>query len=207
MSSKYGTVPLIGSKGLFQLKEPYKNLITKGVNYECVAVRKFIDVLSDGVNIYQKYYAPRGLDESVYQSDLNNGAYLISLKSASSEWVYVPSTYVLTYPGMTGVRYSCVLLGVNLGALPVKTDLSLIKAKIAEIVQGELGVRSTVEEVVISAEEVLTHEDHQRLEAARAAAIVSNASYYTQVKQLQALNTQLQAKNVQLTQYILANQP
>jgi hypothetical protein len=93
-----------------------------------------------------------------------------------------------------------------LGSIPDTLNLDSLKTKLYEMVQGEVGISSTVEEVVVSEVDILTKEDSDRLEAARIAAITNTASNYTQIKQLQAQNTELRLKNQQLTQYVITHQ-
>lgn len=201
-----GIIPFVGAKGAYRLKAPFDALVTSGTVYECVAIRRIADVVSNGVDAYQKYFSPNNLTETEYQTAITDGVCIISLVGDNGSSIYVPSTYISSYPGMTGVKYSVVVLGVMLGSIPDTLNLDSLKTKLYEMVQGEVGISSTVEEVVVSEVDILTKEDSDRLEAARIAAITNTASNYTQIKQLQAQNTELLLKNQQLTQYVITHQ-
>lgn len=202
-----GILPTIGAKGIFRLKAPFDTKLLPNVSYECVAVRELIDVLSAGVDVYAKHYEPNGISEAEYQKHLQDDVCLISLRTDAGIWLFVPSTYILSFPGMSGVKYANLILGVPLGAIPDTLNLEIIKKKISDLVQGELGITSGIEEIVVSQIEVLSKEEHERLENARKTKVVTQPSDYTRIKTLEAENQVLTSKNGQLSQYILTKLP
>ena len=202
-----GVVPLLSAKGIYRLKAPFDAQLLANTSYECVALREMVDLLSTGTDVYAQYYEPYGLTEQEYQQDVTDGVVMCSLRTDGGIWLYVPSSYVLSFPGMSGVKYGVMLLGVMLGSIPETLDLTYLKSQIEQMVSSELGITSAVEEVIVSQIDILSKDEHLRLEAARKAKISAMSNAYTKSKKLETLNTQLMAKNEQLSQYILDHQP
>ena len=199
--------PPIGASGIFSLSGPYASLLQTGVSYTCDAVRKMADIIVLGINPHAEYYAQHGLTYQQYETDLQRGECIVSLRSNGGHWVYVPTSYVLSYPDMGGIPYTAIVLGINLGAIPNYLDLSAIKLRIVDTIRETIGVTSTVTQVAISPTKRLIQADHNAVEAARVANITvtrtDRSLYLEALAQRDALVLQIQ----QLEAYIAANLP
>ncbi|ARV77343.1 hypothetical protein FDI21_gp174 [Pseudomonas phage Noxifer] len=162
-------VPPPGTRGLYSLKAPFTTVPNQ--LYSCGAIRFFKDLQNQGINVYEKYYQPLNLTESDYSRDLAAGVAIISLLSDSQAPVYVPSSYILAYPGLTSYNYQYVVLSIALGALPDSLDLTFLKTQLATTASEVVGVLPTVFENIAPATGVVTPEQHDAMEAARQAAI------------------------------------
>lgn len=173
--------PPINVTGLYTLSGPWAQDVVPNTPYTNIAVRKFADIIRKGEDPYGLYYYPKQLTPADYQRDSNAGECIVTLRSAGGQFIYVPTSYILSYPNQSGVPYAVVVLGVNLGAIPNTADLSAIRQKIADVVHDYYGVTPTIQQAVIS--EVVTKSagDHAAIEAARQAEIVERQTDYSKL--------------------------
>lgn len=167
-------VPPIGTRGLYSLKAPFTTVPNQ--LYECGAIRFFKDVENQGIDVFKKYYEPWDLSQSDYTRDRSAGVVMVTLISDSQAPIYVPSSYILAFPGLTSVRYHYVVLSASLGALPESLDLTFVKNQVAEAIAETVGVMPQVFENVAEATGVVTPEQHDALEAARQAAVTNRTT-------------------------------
>jgi hypothetical protein len=159
----------IGAKGIFTLATPYDALLQINTTYECKGIRKLSDIIAFGTDPYEKFYEPQNISRQLYEEDLAVDVSVISLCSATGQWVYVPSTSVIKYPIVNGVTYTAVVLGISLGAIPDTLLLDPLKTSITNLVTNMLGVDSEVKEVVVSPPAILPYDDHVIIDNARVA--------------------------------------
>lgn len=200
-------IPPIGAAGKFGVSAPFSSVVDSNTHYECKAVRRFVDIINLGVDPYAEYYVPNEISEQKYQEDYTAGACIVSLMSSAGVWVYVPTTYITSYPSLGGVSYTAVLLGISLGAIPDFLDLSAVKSKIVDVVKDYIGVTSSVTEVQVSASRNLSYNDHNALEVARQANIAGSKTDYALYLEQKNLVQTLQTQLTQLQEYIKNNLP
>lgn len=160
-------LPAINSVGVFKLKEPFVNLLNEKRIYTCVAVRKLEELMAIGDFPYEKYYKPRNIDENTFNNDVMNQVCIVTLQNDSGDLFQFPSSYLLSFPIPNGIKYANLGMGVHLGALPVDTDLSLLKQEIEKLVKAYLGITPTCKSMVISTPELISHDNHMTLVKAR----------------------------------------
>lgn len=200
-------IPPIGTSGVYTLASPFNTQLQAQTSYKCDAIRRFADLLEVGIEPFEEYYQPVGLAETVYQQDLANNVCIISLVSNTGHWVYVPSSYIQSYPDIGGVPYIVTVLGLELGALPAYMDLTGLKAALAALCRDTIGKTPDIKEAVISAVEKLSQSDHDAVETARVAAITNTqtdrARYLAAQRELDLLRQQY----AQLENYVKQNLP
>lgn len=194
--------PRIGDSGVYVLKEPFNVLVTPQVSYTCRSIRTINDILASGVFVYEKYYKSLGIPESDYLIEAANNVCIIGLQAGTGEWIYVPETYILQPPKTHGVKYSSIVLGVGLGAIPDYLNLEALTAVIKEVVFDNIGVEPNIKAVLVSQPAFIDHEKHERLEAARLAKITSNETYFAKSKRLTFKVEELQKKINELEAWI-----
>jgi hypothetical protein len=169
-------VPSINSSGIFTLAAPFEAMLTAGMSYTCRAVRTIADLVADGKDPYTDTYVANGLTQTQYNTDVANGVCIVSLAptSTSGTTVYVPSSFITALPSSGGVNYQILGLLVNMGALPVSTDLTYLKTQISEIVQNTIGSTPTLTAAKLSAVSLLSSADDAKYQAARALLISSS---------------------------------
>lgn len=199
--------PPINVTGVYALSPPWNQDIVPNTPYTCIAIRKFADIIRKGEDPFALYYEPKGLQYSDYQRDSAAGECIVTLRSAGGQFIYVPTSYILSYPNQSGVPYAVMVLGVNLGAIPNNLDLSAIRSKIATVVHDVLGVTPTIQQAVISEVKNKSASDHAAIEAARQAQITERQTDYS--KYLASQQTvQAQAQRIQeLETYIRTHLP
>ncbi len=194
--------PRIGDSGIYKLKEPFNILVTPQVTYTCRSIRTINDILATGVLVFDKYYKPFGITEAVYLEDLTNNICVIGLQAGTGEWIYVPESYIVSAPQAAGVKYSSIVLGVGLGAIPDELSLEALTASIKDVVYASIGVEPKIKAVLVSQPAFISHEKHERLELARKAKITMQETDFAKSKRLQEEVTSLQTKIKELEKYI-----
>lgn len=163
--------PPMHAKGVYTLLAPWTTV--GDAIYECIAIRDFDDFINRGENVYERFYAPKGLDQATYQADLQAGAHIVTLQSETSAMIFVPDTYIEKFPDFSGVRYKRIVLSIMLGPLPDDVDLTHLKATIGQAASDVTGVVATVNEHVAPYAGVVTPDQHAVLEVGRQAAVTN----------------------------------
>ena len=195
-------VPPIGTRGLYSLKAPFSTLPNE--LYECGAIRFFKDVENQGLNVFKRYYEAYGLTQTDYQRDQTANAVIVTLISDTKAPIYLPSSYILAFPGLTSVQYQHVVLSASLGPLPTTLDLTFVKDQVAAAIAATTGVTPEVFENVAESTGAVTPEQHDALEAARQAAITISTTDRAQYLEERAKRIVLQEKLTALEQLVIA---
>lgn len=195
-------IPPLGTSGVYKLKIPFNNALRLNVAYRCAAIRRFNDLLESGVDPYQEYYAPYQISQQVYQADAQANVAIVSLASDADHWVYVPSSFIESFPNQGGIPYQGLVLGVPLGPVPTYMDLTGVKVALENVVRDHLGISVQANFVSVTEVQNLAQEDHDRLEASRANAVSNAVTDRAKYLQIQAAFQELQLRNQALEQYI-----
>lgn len=199
-------IPPIGAAGIYQLGAPYNGLLTTGVSYTCNAIRQMGDFVKRGVDPYTEYYKPYNLSEQVYTNDVQAGVSIVSLRSSGGHWVYVPTSYILSYPNIGGISYTGLVLAANLGPVPDYLDLTALKAKIRDVIIERIGIQTTeITTVAVTEKKLLTQADHIAIEAARAQNISDITTDYSKYLSEKNRADSLQTRLAELEAYVAAN--
>lgn len=166
--------PPLHAKGVYSLLAPWTSI--SDALYECIAVRSFADFVNRGEDVYERFYVPKNLDRATYEADLALGAHIVTLQSDTSATIFVPDTYIESFPDLTGVAYKRIVLSIELGPLPDDVDLTFAKTSISATASDITGVVNVVTEHVAPYSGVITADQHEVLEAARQAAIVNRTT-------------------------------
>lgn len=180
-------LPPIGTSGIYLLNSPFASQLQPNIAYRCEAVRKLSDLIEAGVDPFEEIYQPNGISQQSYEQDVANQACIVSLQSSTGHWVYVPSTYIKSFPNVNGVPYRVMVLGVELGPIPEYMDLGAVKSAVAQTVRDVLGVTPTIKEVAISPVQNFSQNDHDVIESNRAAQIANSDTW--KAKYLAAQNS------------------
>jgi hypothetical protein len=200
-------IPQIGASGLYNLSTPFNTRLRANVPYECIAVRKLADILITNEDAEKIFYLDQELTNVEYLRDVADGVSIVTLQSKSGDLVYVPSSYILSYPNIGGVVYAPMMLGVTLGNIPLNLNLGFIKDKIAADIAELLGVEATVEAVVIGDETIVSDTNHASIQSARQNAIGIIETDYAKYLRAAAQRDTAYAKIQQLENFIRTNMP
>lgn len=201
------TTPVIGATGRFMLKLPWK--ADANTTYEVLAIRSFDDIYKLGDDVYSIYYKPMGLVEGLagfkFKDEVALKPNIVTLKGLNGSIVYVPDTYIVSFPSLGNVQYHHVIITASLGALPEQVDLSIIKDDIQNLIEARIGAKTVAKIMTAPATNQPNAEQHEALEAARTGSIREYENDYTKVKRQQDTIGKLTAKVEALTQVLKAN--
>ena len=193
------TPPLL-TKGRYTLISPF---VAETTNlYTCVAIRTFEECREAGINVLDLYYLPLGLTNVEYSRDLNAKATLITLFSDDLKPLYVPDTYIETYPNLGQVNYNHVVLSVSLSSVPDFLDFSNLKLLMSSLVSDVTGVVPKVAIHKAASKGVITPEQHETIEVARVAAITHRTTDRAELLKANAKVTALETQNKILTKLL-----
>jgi hypothetical protein len=198
------TTPGIGMSGLFILQDPFHQVLIPQVSYTCRSLRTLSDIAAAGEQIWERFYQPYNVPIDLYQRDLANNICIVGLQAGTGEWAFVPESFITAIPDPNGITYTPVMLGVYLGAVEDTFSLSSITSEIESLIQATIGVKPQIQGVVVGQSVILSHEEHNRLIAARAALKTSDESDYARAQRLQTQLTEATEKIAQLSEYIKA---
>lgn len=197
--------PEIGAVGKYTYKSPFDSIGNTQTEFTCKAVRTLTDCLALGEDPYKKYYEPFKISEQDYREDIRNDVAIVALQSSVGNWLYIPNSYLLSYPDVSGVRYVNMVIAANIGAIPETLDLTLLLGDVTDVIQHRLGIVPEVRGVVTSQPALVGDDDHQRMENVRSSAISEGNSLTLQILKLKEQINILTAKNKTLSEYIRDN--
>ncbi|QXO09654.1 hypothetical protein pEaSNUABM11_00230 [Erwinia phage pEa_SNUABM_11] len=195
--------PPINTEGVFKINNPF--VLSQDVMFRVDAISNFTDLQRRNIDPYATYYQPAGVSNSDYLDDANAGASIITFKSNDGQVVYIPDTYIETYPGAAGVSYVRNVLVWDCGPVPDYVDIAALNADAQAVLEKGLGVTINGQVTTLAYEGVISDEDHVRMEAERKAKIRETTPLSEQVADLTARNTELQTLVDRLTAIVAAN--
>ena len=200
-------IPTIGSRGFYNLKAPFAALMVDTTPYTCQAIRRLGDYIAFNEDPLNNIYLPYGLTETDFQADLDENMYIVSLQSEQGQWLYVPASYLLSYPLQNGVPYQTYMIGVNLGAIPTSMDLTAIQTLISNLVYENLGIKPKMSPVSLSKPILVSSSDSEKIEQARLIRATQKMSDYGRYHQAQVQLQQALEKIQILEAWIKQNHP
>lgn len=183
--------PQIGELGLYTLMHPYDVLLTPKTVYTCQSIRTLNDYISNGESVYEKFYAPLGVNNELYQKDLIENVFVVGLQAGTGEWVYVPSSFISKAPENNGIKYIPVVMGVSLGAIPDEYNLESLTLQFKDLVKATLGIEPEVKAVLVGSAKWFSEQEHELINSAREQNINTTDSAFIKLAQVQQENDRL----------------
>lgn len=183
--------PGLYASGKYALRTPF--IANPNANYTCMAIRSFNDILELKEDVFATYYDPQGISSSIYDADKLANVSIITLMSETASIIYVPDSYIDSYPDLGNVLYSRIVASVDLGALPDRLGLDFLTAQLAAISSDVIGVEPTVLIHKVPTTDFISAQDAAALEAARVAGITVLKTDYTRNRELLVQVTDQQA--------------
>lgn len=172
----------INMKGRFTFKPPF--VTHPELIYNVTAIREMSDFSSYGIDVYKHVYMKVGLINGSehdgktfnFADEARNNPAIITLEANDGSIVYIPENYILSYPNMSDVVYSRIILAADLGGLPDYVFLGDIKDELTELLNAKLGLKTEFKIVKGPFMAQPTAEEHETLEASRIGSVkvVSN---------------------------------
>lgn len=198
-----GITPPLLTRGRYTLIAPFTTLPT--VLYKCEAIRTFLECQVSGLDVLNNVYILAGLTSVEYNRDLKAGTKVVTLLSDTETPIYVPDSYIESYPNFDAVNYSHIVGSFDLGALPDFLSLVNLKLEIAALVSDLVGKEPTVTIHRAGSTGLVTPAQHEIAEVARVAAISRRTTHRAENIKLRAQVTTLEEQNVILTQLLKDN--
>jgi len=180
-------IPTIGTKGSFTLGTPYATLAGPEVILEVVAIRSILEIASSNEDPLNNIYLASGDTANSFQTDVAANEPIVTFRTESDKYLYVPANKVMSDAKQSGHRYVEKTVMFNLGYLPESTDLTVAMGNAAATIKDALGVIPAMDVVNTSETLFVTDTKHNTLSATRNAAIVTNKSYRTLYEELLVL--------------------
>lgn len=165
--------PVPGAKGKYELEAPFAQKINPDIAYECTALRTFGEMQSWGRDPWIEVYRPENIDEAKYIQDAQDKVMLATLRSDRGSTVVVPTSYIKSCPPTGGVPYNVMGIVLRLGAIADEVELQGLMSKLADLTKSNIGIEPEVRPVKFSNTTLRSFVDHEALEVARKANIVS----------------------------------
>ena len=191
--------PAIGASGIYVVTTPYT--IRPATTYTCKAIRSFDDIYRLNEDVFALYYEPYGLTLVEFNNDVAAGAVIVTLManeiglevnpSDPKTIIYIPDTYISSFPNGDAIPYSHIVLSASLGALPDYLDVSDTMSDIGNIISEKIGVTPEVNIHKAPMSNVMTSSAHNAAEIARQAAVTNRNTIYTQYYELNNLYNSL----------------
>jgi len=198
-------LPIVGSKGFYELATPFDALAVDTVEYTCKAIRRISDCIANSEDIKTVIYDANSIDENIYDEDLAEDAYIVSLQSGTGHWLYVPYRYIIAYPSPNGVPYRSVMFGVSLPSIPASQELNALLLDVKALVEARLGVSVAVRLTETSKVSLIPIETHLAKQNEREAKKMGENSYFAASVRLRRENDLLIEKVAALEQFIKIN--
>lgn len=193
-------IPPPGASGLFLLRVPF--VANSNIVYHVAAIRSFEDLISRGIDPVALVYTPVGLTDAAYQEDLAAGALVISLLSPTTKPLYVPTTYIDSYPNMGTVPHSWIVATISCGMQADAYDTTRLAQAIQRAVSDDTGVESIVTFARAPTADAITQEQYVANLNARNAAIKNRSTTYADLLASQAREANLRQSNTALLDMI-----
>lgn len=143
-------IPGMYAEGSFTAKPPFDKVVNPNTYFTVEALRTVDELRAADVNLYTTVFSPVGIleedGEDILNALDNNAGVVIVLTAAGIPPVYLPSSYLLSFPAVDGVKYERMALIVDLGAVPpkLKEVLAETQKEIQDLVLNRVGVDNTV---------------------------------------------------------------
>lgn len=197
-------IPPIGTVGTYTLLAPLDSAILSDDQYTCKAIRKISEYVASNEDVQQLAYTNNGLSASIYENHLASDETIVSLQSQVGHWLYVPVSYISSYPSGNGIVYKRTILGIDLGLIPEDADIDSVIAAVSNAVKDSYGVNPKVKVTYASKNKVLDKDKHTTFQNQRLMNMTSNLTDSSKYKRLVTMYNSALAKITALETYILS---
>ncbi|MNZ75839.1 hypothetical protein D3C78_943270 [compost metagenome] len=198
-----GVTPPLLTRGRYTLVTPFTALPT--TLYTCAAIRTMPECQIHGEDVLNDIYIKAGLTKADFDRDSKAGSKIVTLLSDDSVPIYVPDSYIESYPNFDAVPYSHTVLSIDLGALPDFVSLANLQLEISALTSDVVGKESKVTVHRGASTGLVTPEQHEVAEVARVAAIKRRTTYRAENVRLEREKAALLEQNRILMQLLKDN--
>lgn len=197
--------PIMWARGPWELAEPWATALAADASYTCISIDGFQKVLTEGVDIFEAYYKPKGLTRDKYDTDRVNATSLVTLSSDDHGQVIVPTTYITKAPTTVTSGFSRLVMGLEVGVLPDSLDLTYTIEEVKNLFTALTGLTDIqVQMFTAPITGNLTPEQAAMFEQNRLAAVENRKTFFSKVEDLQRQVNTLTEINKRYEQLIIA---
>lgn len=173
-------IPALRVTGRFEAMEPFSRVINPMASYTVEAIRTVGEMQGLNINIYQRVFAPLGVDQATYLTMLdqivNAGGVIITLIPRKGAPIYVASTYLKSFPLVDGFLYERMVVVSDLGALSSDMQPALEEAitHFHDWILQHYGIQSSVKIGTVPVIGYVSQFEHETMETARKNRITDN---------------------------------
>lgn len=189
--SRIKRTPSIGLTGIYQAIAPF--ILQSGFTYQCIAIRRFLDIEKEDIKVYETYYQPQALAPEIYAEDEEMDATIITLRRSDGLLIYIPDTFIASYPLLEGLQYVRMSLMIDCGVVRDNIDMEFVENQIVSFVKQVVNPPSVkVNRVLLPVKNTISVVDQDALEAIRIANVEIHKTDYARAKELEQLVLSLQ---------------
>lgn len=194
--------PPVHATGRYEVKTPF-TLVDK-VDYTCHAIRTFNDCIERGMDIFNDIYIPAGVGRDKFLDDEVKGINIITLMSSGQTTVYIPDSFILSYPNMGEAIPQRLIVSVDLGVISSHWDEQYLLTKIKNLASDVVGSEPKVTLHSIPVLGRASANDVPALDNVREIDINNRTSDYAKSQKLEKSNTLLRDKVTSLEAKVIA---
>lgn len=144
-------IPTYFASGSYTANNPFDAVVIADKYYRVEGIRSVREMQSANLNLFKLVFEPAGIAEDSYQTILDdvtakNGA-ILTLLGLDGKRVYIPTTYLKSFPLVDGVSYERLCAVFDLGAVPpnLKTLIADTLTHCENYIEAHIGVKATVQ--------------------------------------------------------------
>ena len=198
-------LPALNSSGTYKFKKPFSDFINSQTVYQCKSIRKISELISSGVDVFNTYYSPYNIQTVMYEEDKNNDISIIGLYNDTAKWLYVPTTFINSYPDNSGVPYRRIAYAIDIGPIEESFDLSVLNESLSNLVKTNLGIVPDIRIVSLSKPSMVKYDDHIAIKNMRLGKVEVESTLYVELATYKQQLETARAKIKMLEKYISDN--
>lgn len=195
--------PTLYASGKYTVSAPFALEID--TVYTTIAIRSFADIVAAGEEVFTTYYEPFALTENIFTGDLAAKVSIVTLRAEDGTLFYIPDSYILSYPDISNIQYSHIVLSLDYGGLPNIISLDFLIQQLKTTSLESIGIDPSILIHKVPTTEYVSALDNASAEAARVANITNHISDAQTVRELQRTINEQQVVINQLTQMAIDN--
>jgi hypothetical protein len=143
-------IPAINAAGRFEAAAPFDQIVNQSTFYTVEATRTIHEMEGAKLDLYTLVFAPVGVTPEDFPVVLKRardaGAIICALLDRNGLPVYVPTTYLTSFPLVDGVSYERMCMIADLGPVPpsMAQAMEQVLDHTKQYIQATLGISSVV---------------------------------------------------------------
>jgi hypothetical protein len=143
-------IPAINAAGRFEAAAPFNQIVNESTYYTVEATRTIHEMEGAKLDVYSLVFAPVGVTAEDYPTVLKRakdaGAIICALLDRNGAPVYVPTTYLTSFPLVDGVSYERMCMIADLGPVPpsMAQAMQQVLDHTKQYIKATLGIQSAV---------------------------------------------------------------